>query len=184
MNIGNGYFFLSLRPFFLFSLPFFHVRKKSAPRWIKRRRRETRSAQPRQVVLIFSYVLRVAPVERCFLSMVSITAKRACQDKDTSWLPARRASTNPLSPLLYYRVFWRCPEYPLDFRSSPPSPLYFFVFLKLSSEKLDLCRISTKRTSGGYEELRLSDQLAQPRSCDTSIGRVFCSILMSTKDEY
>jgi len=58
-------------------------------------------------------------------------------------------------------VFGAAWSIPLDFPSFPSSPLYFFVFLKLSSEKLDLCRISM-RTSGGYEELRLSDRLANP----------------------
>lgn len=49
-------------------------------------------------------------------------------------------------------------------RTFLPFPLlftfFFLVFLKLSSEKLELCRISAIRTSGGYEELRLFDRLA------------------------
>lgn len=125
MNIGYDYvFFLSL---FSFS-PFFSRRRKIGA--LVDQTSTTRNAVCATPISGSHFSIHsprcAAPVECCSLSMVSITAKRACQDKDTSRLPAR---LHPLSPLLYYRVFWRCPKYPSDFRSFPPFPLYFFVFL-------------------------------------------------------
>jgi len=93
-----------------------------------------------------------ATLVECLLSnMVSIMAKR---ERIKICLDFLRVAMSSIA--FSASVGWPSPvpRIPRTFhpRTFLPLPLNFFF---LSSEKLDLCRISTIRTSGGYEELRL-----------------------------